>query len=274
MMKKWAGLALALSLAPASVSAAAAVTAPPSVVKVEYSQKPIHFPDQKPVIKDSRTLVPIRPIAEGLGFDVDWNEQNRSVVIKKGDTQIKLVVSQKIARRNGETIPLDVPAQIINKRTMVPVRFIAEALSYEVNWDTATQTVSIADKTPEKSQQQTAKAAEEATAVGTGVPQPKSEPPAAGNQPSKESQLVDSESISARLGKIMGLTILSVKGKAEPDSSLVLNIEGVNYEVPINPDGSFLFELVEKNLSVEEYTLAATRGDEEQTLEGKFTLLN
>ncbi|RNB65983.1 copper amine oxidase N-terminal domain-containing protein [Brevibacillus borstelensis] len=116
---------------------------------LEYNHKPIAFPDQKPLIKDSRALVPLRPIAEGLGFDVDWNSQTRTGLIQKGDAQIKLIVSRKIAKRNGEIISLDVPAQIVNQRTMVPVRFIAEALSYDVNWDGSNQTVLIKDKAEE-----------------------------------------------------------------------------------------------------------------------------
>nr|WP_277614087.1 copper amine oxidase N-terminal domain-containing protein [Brevibacillus borstelensis] len=101
------------------------------------------------MIKDSRALVPLRPIAEGLGFDVNWNSQTRTGLIQKGDAQIKLIVSRKIAKRNGEIISLDVPAQIVNQRTMVPVRFIAEALSYDVNWDGSNQTVLIKDKAEE-----------------------------------------------------------------------------------------------------------------------------
>jgi uncharacterized protein YbbC (DUF1343 family) len=136
---------LAVTLLPASGWSASTVQ---SDIQIKYGQDEIAFPDQKPVIRNDRTLVPIRPIAERLGFDVQWNGQTHTVSLQKNTHEVALVIGQQSAQRNGETLELDVPAQIINQRTMVPVRFIAEALGYDVDWEEQTQLVQITDASP------------------------------------------------------------------------------------------------------------------------------
>ncbi|MFY0543547.1 copper amine oxidase N-terminal domain-containing protein [Brevibacillus sp. H7] len=254
MFKKWAALVLAIALVPSAATAAPAATVQANI-KVVYHQKAIAFPDQKPVIRDQRTLVPIRPIAEGLGFDVDWNTQTRTVTIVKGANSVKLVVSQKIAKRNGETITLDVPAQIINQRTMVPVRFIAEALNYDVNWEAATQTVLITDK---------------AAATNPGTEQSSEQKPS--DKPAV-AHLIDKESVSAKAASFAGIGFMVISGKVDAGSSLVVEIDDKNYEANVKSDGSFAFELVEKT-SAETFTLKATKGNETDVFEGTFTFKN
>lgn len=89
-------------------------------------------PDVPPVIKENRTLIPIRPITEALGATVQWNERERTVLISKGDTTIQLQVENRIALVNGSRVELDVPAENINSRVFVPLRFISEALKAQV----------------------------------------------------------------------------------------------------------------------------------------------
>ncbi len=248
MFKKLAALVLALAIVPVAAFAAPAVTSQSSI-KVEYNKKAIVFPDQKPVIRDKRTLVPIRPIAEGLGFEVKWDNQTRTVTILKGANSVKLVVSQKVAKRNGETISLDVPAQIINQRTMVPVRFIAEALNYEVNWAAATQTVLIADK---------------ATATpGQGTGQTPTDKPATAN-------LIDKESVKGKSIYIASLGLYRVEGKVAAGTQLQLVLDDKTYEVPVESDGSF--KITQESVDgIETFTLKATKdGKETDTFEGKF----
>src|SRR5690606_1478576 len=117
----------------------------PSKIQVKYDQTEINFPDQRPVIQNDRTLVPIRPIAETLGFEVGWDAGALKVGLQKQTNQVELVIGQKIAQRNGESLELEVPAQIINDRTMVPLRFIVEALEYEVDWQEQNRIVQITD---------------------------------------------------------------------------------------------------------------------------------
>ena len=99
--------------------------------------------DQPPVIIDGRTLVPLRAIFEALGAEVDWDGDTKTVTSTKGSDTVKMTIGDDKFTKNGETRTLDVPAQIINSRTMVPVRAISEAYGCTVDWDNDTKTVSI-----------------------------------------------------------------------------------------------------------------------------------
>lgn len=107
--------------------------------------------DQPATIIDGRTLVPLRGIFEALGAKVYWNGDTQKVTAMKGDINIVLQIGNKIATKNGKEIELDVPAQIVNSRTLVPVRFVSEALGAEVNWDAEHTAVEIqtGEKGPE-----------------------------------------------------------------------------------------------------------------------------
>lgn len=98
--------------------------------------------DVPPVIVDNRTLVPARKIFETMGAKVDWIAKERRVVIS-GDVKVELVIDQKEASVDGESRTLDVPATLIDDRTMVPVRFVSECLACDVDWDPQTRTVSV-----------------------------------------------------------------------------------------------------------------------------------
>lgn len=99
--------------------------------------------DQPPVISNGSTLVPMRAIFEALGADVTYQGQTKSVHAAKGDTEIKLQLGSKEATVNGGRIPLSVPAQTVNNYTMVPLRFVSEALGADVKWVSETTTVII-----------------------------------------------------------------------------------------------------------------------------------
>ena len=249
-------LSIALAFAPALPAVAAEQT-----IKVEYNQQQIAFPDQQPILKDNRTLVPIRPIAESLGFHVEWNEESRTVMIKKGSDQIRLVVSQKIARKNTETLSLDVPSQIVNQRTMVPVRFVAEALQYNVNWDQERQTVMISDLPADTAATQPA---EQPVEPAVPAPQPEEE------QPTEQVVLVDPESITATNFNMMGLGIYVVKGEVDPDAEVTITLDNRNFDAKVDEDGTFILELMDK-FFVSEYKLTATKDGKEQVIEGEFT---
>jgi len=102
----------------------------------------ISFPDQKPLIVNNKTLVPVRFIAEAYGADVNWNNEDKSVDILFNEDTITLKIdSTEVRINNKTTINLDVPAQIISDRTMVPLRFISEAIGIHVSWDPSDRTV-------------------------------------------------------------------------------------------------------------------------------------
>jgi hypothetical protein len=94
-------------------------------------------------IINDRTMVPLRAIFEALGATVEWNGETRTVTSEKGNTKISLAIDDTNLYVNGEAKVLDVPAQIVNDRTMVPARAIAEAYGCKVEWDNDTRTVTI-----------------------------------------------------------------------------------------------------------------------------------
>ncbi|MCD6427548.1 MAG: copper amine oxidase N-terminal domain-containing protein, partial [Caldisericaceae bacterium] len=104
----------------------------------------------KPVIipKWSRTVVPIRAIVEALGGTIEWDGKERKVTIKFNGTVIELWIDNPEARVNGKVKWIDeknhdVRPIIINDRTMLPLRFVAENLGCNVDWDPKTRTITI-----------------------------------------------------------------------------------------------------------------------------------
>jgi len=93
--------------------------------------------DAPPFIKDGRTLVPIRFIAETFGALVDWDATTQSITITLDTKNIKIIlqINNKTAVVNSKEVTLDVPPIIVNGRTFVPLRFIAESFGAEVLWD-------------------------------------------------------------------------------------------------------------------------------------------
>ncbi|MBE7047394.1 MAG: hypothetical protein E7396_08310 [Ruminococcaceae bacterium] len=111
-------------------------------IKVIVKDQPKTF-DQMPVIIDGRTLVPMRGIFEALGATIAWDDATKTVTAKKSGETIILKIGDNNATVSGETKTLDVAPQIINGRTMVPVRFVSEALGEEVGWNGDTRTVTV-----------------------------------------------------------------------------------------------------------------------------------
>ncbi len=99
--------------------------------------------DVLPIIENGRTLVPIRVISELLGGSVDWDRNNKLVAIEKGSIKIKLTIDSMNATVNSAKYQLDVPAKIINNRTMVPLRFVTDNLGLKVEWNAQNKTVDI-----------------------------------------------------------------------------------------------------------------------------------
>ena len=96
------------------------------------SKSPIDVP---PMIVNDRTVVPVRFIAESFGADVSWDDATKKVTVKKDDSTIELYIDKAEISVDGETSTLDTAAQIIDGRTMLPLRAVVEALGKEVFWD-------------------------------------------------------------------------------------------------------------------------------------------
>jgi len=99
--------------------------------------------DVAPEIKDGRTFLPLRSIAEALGATVDWIAETKGITVTLGETTIGLQIGNTSAVVNGTVKTLDVAPYIKNGRTMLPFRFIAENLGATVTWDAALRQVTI-----------------------------------------------------------------------------------------------------------------------------------
>ena len=103
--------------------------------------------DQDFYSHNGTTLVPMRALFEELGAEVEWKQETKTIFAKTNDTFIELGIDRKIAKKDGKDIALTVEPKMINKVTYVPLRFVAEALNYEVNWNGADRIISIIDLT-------------------------------------------------------------------------------------------------------------------------------
>lgn len=101
-----------------------------------------------PVVRDDRTLLPVRAFVEGIGGSVLWDEAAQTAVLNYNGDEIRLTINSRTAYLNNKASELDVTPVIINDRTMLPIRFVAESFGYTVLWNQDTQTVTIinADK--------------------------------------------------------------------------------------------------------------------------------
>ncbi|GAA0135693.1 hypothetical protein YSY43_25330 [Paenibacillus sp. YSY-4.3] len=101
--------------------------------------------DAPPYIKpkDNVTMVPLRVISEGLGAQVDWLASAKSVTIMKDGNIIVLRTGSTTAQVNSAAVKLDVSAEINSGRTMVPLRFVGEQLGLQVDWNSATRTITL-----------------------------------------------------------------------------------------------------------------------------------
>lgn len=84
--------------------------------------------DVEPYIKEGRTMLPIRYVAEALGFDVEWDNPNRTVILTDKEYKIEIPVDTNKIIVNGKTYESDVKPEIVNDRTMLPIANIARAL--------------------------------------------------------------------------------------------------------------------------------------------------
>lgn len=109
-------------------------------VEVQINDK---NPDITPIVRNSRTLIPLRFVSEALGADVKWDGGERSVTVEKDGTVVKMTIDSREYSINGASEQKDAAPIIENNTTYLPARFIAEALGYEVTYNEATGLVLI-----------------------------------------------------------------------------------------------------------------------------------
>lgn len=129
-------------LAAALAVAAMGTAVGQATVRVFVDGEPVVF-DQSPVVIGGRVLVPLRGVFEKLGATVEWEPSTRTVLAVRGGTVVELRIGSRIARVNDRPVTLDVPAMIVAGRTLVPLRFVSEAMGAGVEWRQATRTVLI-----------------------------------------------------------------------------------------------------------------------------------
>ena len=111
--------------------------------KVRLNDSLVKFSDQYPIIEDGTTLIPIRAVSETLGANVEWNGENGHARIDKNGKIIDLYIGNHTAYINEEPYGIDIPPEVVNNRTLVPLRFIAEALDVSVTWNGEMRTVEL-----------------------------------------------------------------------------------------------------------------------------------
>lgn len=104
-----------------------------------------HSYGQNPELLNSRTLVPLRSIFEAMGAEVEWDGTTSTAIAKRGNIEVRVTIGANEIDKNGEKISVDVPAQLINGRTLVPARVIAEAFGADVQWNGDGKTVLITE---------------------------------------------------------------------------------------------------------------------------------
>ena len=175
-----------------------------------------------PVIVNDRTLLPVRAAVETLGGEVSWNGDTRTAALSYDGNTIELTIDSPTAYLNGAAQTLDTTPVIINDRTMLPIRFIAESFGFDVEWDQSTQTVTISGSAAETAQPKpTAAPAESTTAEPSTGPQ-------AGEQEENRMLVVyfsatgNTESLAQTIAEVTGADIYEIVPE-EPYTSEDLN---------------------------------------------------
>ena len=106
--------------------------------------------DQEPLIQNGRVLTPLRSVLEALGAQIQWDDASHTLTAVVNKTTLKLTLGEATLYKNGQALPLDVPAQAVNGRTLIPLRALAEALDAQVDWDGAARAVTVTKKMYQK----------------------------------------------------------------------------------------------------------------------------
>lgn len=101
--------------------------------------------DLKPVLLGGRTYVPLRFVAETLGYTVDWKEQSKEIALCQGEKNLRFKVGSDMAKCNGEEVKLDREIFILEDKAYLPLRFVGESFGEKVSYHESTRTAVIGD---------------------------------------------------------------------------------------------------------------------------------
>lgn len=106
-----------------------------------------------PLIRNNRTILPVRAIVEAMQGAVLWDEQTKTVLLAKGENIVLFVIDSTTAYLNETPHELDTPPTIINERTMLPIRFIADSFGFDVAWEGESKTIVLTNKNKKEAPQ-------------------------------------------------------------------------------------------------------------------------
>lgn len=204
--------------------------------------------DVAPQLISDRTMVPMRKIFESLGARVDWEEDTQTITATDGETLIVMQVDNVVMSVDGNEIILDAAPQVVQDRTLVPVRAVAEGLRAQVEWIEQTQTVVITR-------------AERPAATATPTPVPESTPTPS---PTPTPTPVPTETPSP--GPVAGYK----KNPAIPDFGAAM---GVEYKALTEPDTmitSWCYEYEYDEKHLQSYIDLLEKNGFEQTYESDY----
>jgi len=131
-------LRIVLAGAALATMAGRAVAQP---ITVYVDDQPVMFTDTSPMKINDRVMVPLRGVFEKLGADVRWNNDDMSIYASKGPKTVWLRIGDHQAKVDGNSVTLDQPAVLRGSSTLVPIRFISEALGADVKWNDSLRAV-------------------------------------------------------------------------------------------------------------------------------------
>lgn len=114
-------------------------------IKIYVNDSRVHS-DTPPAAMAGRTLVPIRAVAEAMGYTVMWDGENQLVTLvpeNEDDNTVEFVINSSTYTVNDEKLELDVAALAVNGRTYIPLRAAAEAMGAMVSWDSSSNSAMI-----------------------------------------------------------------------------------------------------------------------------------
>src|SRR3954467_13580241 len=104
---------------------------------VNVDGKPVKFEGTQPRTISGRVMVPLRGVFEAIGAYVEYNSVMHRIIARKQNEDLELHIGDKIAKKNGAEIKIDVAPITVGGRAMVPLRFLAESLGASVDYDKA-----------------------------------------------------------------------------------------------------------------------------------------
>ena len=124
----------------------------------------------KQTVESGQTKVPLRELAERLGYRFDWNEKKRSIVLHRDDSMIQLMEGQKKVMMQGKTVNLHVPPTLQEKQIQVPLQFLQDCMSVQVKWDRTKEQINLHIIPPvQQSQNKSSTPTPKSMAMVTGI---------------------------------------------------------------------------------------------------------